>query len=112
MIARRLKTYRYKMKIMNKNFVQKVEEAADLATGSIAMREVLSLKYEQWIAVFAELDEKKIDELLFVLKEEMDGYKEIEKKRQRRHAINKTRYFHRLERLKIDMAKIKSKFNV
>jgi hypothetical protein len=90
----------------NKKIVQKVEKVAHLAAQSEAMQDVLALSEAQWISIVAELDEKKVDELLLVLEEEKDGYKEIEKKRVRQHHINDTRRLQRLERLKIRMEEI------
>lgn len=94
------------MQNSNKNLAMKVEESARLAAKSEAMREVLDLNETQWIGVFADLDEKKLDDLLMVLREEAEGYTDIEKKRQRRHTVNDTRRLQRLERLKIRMEEI------
>jgi len=94
------------MQKKSKKVVQKVEETARLASKSEAMHEILNLSEPQWVGIFADLDESKLDDLLMVLREEADGYSDIEKKRQRRHMVNDTRRLQRLERLKIRMEEI------
>jgi dephospho-CoA kinase len=90
----------------DKKFVQKLENVAHLASQSEAMQNVLALSESQWLGVLSDLDEKKLDELVFALKEEKEGYEAIEKKRLRQHQINSTRRLQRLERLSIRMEEI------
>jgi|GEM_PF-3515971 len=90
----------------NKKFAHKVEEASELATRSRAMNRLIEMTAAEWVGILAELDEKELDEFLYVMNEERDGYEEIEKKRQRRHQVNDTRRLQRLERLKIRMEEL------
>lgn len=95
----------------NKKNVQKIEAAATLAAKSKGMQSVLAISEAQWVAILAELDENKLDELIYVLSDEAETYVEIKKKRQRRHKVNDTRRLQRLERLKIRMEEINKQAN-
>lgn len=94
------------MQDKNTNIAQKVEKAAQMAVQSEVMNRILDMSSAQWVGILAELDEKEVDEFLYVMKLEAEGHKEIEQKRRRRHLVNDTRRLQRLERLKIRMEEI------
>lgn len=90
----------------NKKIAQKVEEAAELAAHSRAMNKVIEMSASQWVGILAEMDEKDVDEFIYVMTEERQEYQDIKKKEERRLQINDTRRLQRLERLKIRMEEI------
>lgn len=82
---------------------QKVERASQLASQSSVMKELMEMSSAEWVGIFAELDEKELDEFLYVMGEEKNGFEEIKQKAKRRLQVNETRRLQRMERLKIRM---------
>lgn len=80
---------------------QKIQTASEMLPRSAGFRANLNLSSEQWAGILSKLDEKKIDELMLILNEEKDMNGEVIKEKERKLAVNHSKYLQRLEKLKL-----------
>lgn len=84
----------------------KIQQVADRLSKSEAFRRNAELTANQWAGILDDLDDEKLDGFTLILDEEDSGVKDIEQERLRKHASNKARYLHRLEKLKFSSEQI------
>ena len=79
----------------------KLKRASSLLSDSKVFKQFLDVPAPMWAGILSQLDEKKVDDLLLILDEELSMRMGIKKKEERRLQINSSKYLQRLERLKI-----------
>lgn len=90
---------------------QKLAEASEKMAQSRAFHEICLLNPGQWAELLTLLGEEAVEDGLLLLKEEADGHMEIEKKRSKRHQVNRTRLLQHLEKHKIELKQLLTKKN-
>lgn len=90
---------------------QKLEEASKRMAESRAFRDLCALNPGQWAELLTVLGEEAVEDGLLLLKEEAEGHMEIEKKRSKRHQVNRTRLLQHLEKHKIELKQLLTKKN-
>ncbi len=84
------------------NKQEKIDRAVQLLEQSGGMSTIpMKLSSNQWAGILSKLQEDRIDELLLILDEEQSMKALDDQTSKRKEQVNKTRYLHRLEKLKI-----------
>jgi hypothetical protein len=82
---------------------EKIQEALELMQNSGACQKEAWLTPSQWAGILSRLDEAATDELLLILREEMDMKKHDEAVARRKKATNQARLFQKMEKLKLSL---------
>ena len=82
---------------------EKIQEALELMQNSGACQKETWLTPNQWAGILTRLDEAATDELLMILREEVDMKKHDEAVARRKKATNATRLFQKMEKLKFSL---------
>jgi|GEM_PF-4437183 len=85
---------------------EKVNRAAEMASVSQTMADVMPLNLSTWAGIFSKLEEEKVDEFLMILEEEHGMFADIDAKAGRKRLVNQKKYLQLLENLKITMEKL------
>ena len=82
---------------------EKIQEALELMQSSGACQKEVWLTPSQWAGILTRLDEAATDELLLILREEVDMRKHDEAVARRKKATNAARLFQKMEKLKLSL---------
>lgn len=85
---------------------EKVNRAAEMASVSQTMADVMPLNLSTWAGILSRLDEEKVDEFLLILEEERGMFADVEAKAERKREANRGKYLQLLENLKITMEQL------
>ena len=82
---------------------EKIQEALELMQSSGACQKEVWLTPGQWAGILTRLDEAAADELLLILREELEMKKHDETVARRKQATNAARLFQKMEKLKLSL---------